>query len=179
MKENSTHMPDLNGLRAIAALSVVIAHVSLKGIADFGLPYLSDLPMAGYVVTIFFLIGFNMRSIPALSQEFIAFASLSIIMGQITINRRVVNLENVFFDYVGKISYGIYVIHLLIIFLLSIVYRDVNIAPVLKYGLVYSSVVILTLMIAWLSYTYFEKLFLKFKTRFAVVNSSNSMSQFS
>ena len=122
-------MPDLNGLRAIAALSVVIAHVSLKGIADFGLPYLSDLPMAGYVVTIFFLIGFNIRSISAvLSQEFIAFASLSMIMGQITINRRVVNLENIFFDSVGKISYGIYVIHLLIIFLLSIVYRDVNIA---------------------------------------------------
>lgn len=363
MKENSIHMPGLNGLRAIAALSVLIAHVSLKGIADFGLPYLFDLPMAGYGVTLFFVIsgflitylllqeqgktqtvdvrkfyirrilriwpvyylflsvcivvffilseqrtilvkemwfyvffaanipfifqngililvhywsigveeqfyliwpwivksmkisllrvaliifillflmklvlwmtlgttflayrfitvtrfhcmmvgaigailfhsentlfiklatnriiqlgswllfftvGFNLLSIPAvIGHELIAFASLSMIMGQITVNRRIVNLENLFFDFIGQISYGIYVIHPLIIFLLSKVYRDINIAPALKYGLVYSSVIISTVMIAWLSYIYLEKPFLKFKTRFAVVKSSNSMS---
>lgn len=364
LKDNSSvYLPGLNGLRAIAALSVLIAHVSLKGIADFGLPYLFDLPMAGYGVTLFFVIsgflitylllqeqgktqtvdvrkfyirrilriwpvyylflsvcvvvffmlgeqrvllvkemwfyvffaanipfvlqngililvhywsigveeqfyliwpwivksmktsllriallvfillfllkivfwmtlgntsleyrfitvtrfhcmmvgamgailfhnehkqfinlstntvvqlvswllffmvGFNILSIPAvIGQELIAFASLCMIMGQIIVNRRIINLENIFFDFIGQISYGIYVIHPLIIFLLSKVYRDINIAPALKYGLVYSSVTISTVMVAWLSYTYFEKPFLKFKSRFAVVKSSNSMS---
>ena len=57
MKDKLIYLPGLNGLRAIAALSVVIAHVSQEGIADFGLPRLFDLPMAGYGVTLFFVIS--------------------------------------------------------------------------------------------------------------------------
>ena len=57
MKSRPIYLPGLNGLRAIAALSVVIAHVSLKGIADFGLPSKPHLPMAGYGVTLFFVIS--------------------------------------------------------------------------------------------------------------------------
>ncbi|MGC3978989.1 MAG: acyltransferase [Paludibacteraceae bacterium] len=57
MKTTPVYLPGLNGLRAIAALSVVFAHISQKGIADFGLPFFIDLPMAGYGVTLFFVIS--------------------------------------------------------------------------------------------------------------------------
>lgn len=360
--KSSVYLPGLNGLRAIAAMSVVIAHVSERGIADFGLPYLFDLPMAGYGVTLFFVIsgflitylllqevrnkqtidikkfylrrilricpiyylfilasiltfillhktteifvkelwlyaffaanvpfifqngililvhywsigveeqfylfwpwvvrgsknkllkiaivlfallfavkialwlclgassylyrflmitrfhcmmigaigailffqskfriislfsnkfiqlfswilfvsmGFNIIQIPApIGQEIISFASLSMIMGQVTIKGRLFNLENRLCDFIGKISYGIYVIHPLIILLLSKLYINLKVDMDLKYILVYSSVVGATIFTAWLSYSYFEKPFLKLKTKFAVVKSSNSM----
>ena len=362
MKQTRIYLPGLNGLRAIAALSVVIAHISQRGIVDFGLPYLFDLPMAGYGVTLFFVIsgflitflllhevrnkqtvdikkfyvrrilriwpiyylfiivsilififlhkttevfvkelwfymffaanvpfifqngisilihywsigveeqfylfwpwvvrfsknkllkiaivlfvilfaikiglwlcfgassypyrflmitrfhcmmigaigailffqcktriinlfsnkfvqlfswilfafmGFNVIHIPALiGQEIISFAALSMIMGQVTIKDRLFNLENRFCDFIGKISYGIYVIHPLIILLLSKGYKNLKVDVDLKYILVYSSVVGATVFTAWLSYTYFEKPFLKLKNKFAVVKSSNSM----
>ena len=57
MKESPVYLPGLNGLRAIAALLVVISHISIKEIGDFGLPYLIVLPMAGYGVTLFFVIS--------------------------------------------------------------------------------------------------------------------------
>ena len=57
MNETKIYLPGLNGLRAFAALSVVIAHLSLKGIADFGLPVVDDIPMAGFGVTLFFVIS--------------------------------------------------------------------------------------------------------------------------
>jgi peptidoglycan/LPS O-acetylase OafA/YrhL len=56
-KENSIYLPGLNGLRAIAALSVVFAHISQDGIADFGLSLITELPMAGFGVTLFFVIS--------------------------------------------------------------------------------------------------------------------------
>ena len=362
MKETSIHLPGLNGLRAIAALSVVVAHVSLKGISDFGLPVLFDLPMAGNGVTLFFVIsgflitylllqelnkqgdinikkfyvrrilriwpiyylflilcvvifiilgkshevilkemwfylffaanipfifqqgimilvhywsigveeqfylfwpwvvrlsknnllkiafviffvlflikiifwytlgtssfeyrflsitrfhcmmigamgaimysnkiklfknlfsnriaqvfswflfflmGFNIIHIPpVIAQEVIAVTSLSMIIGQITVNKRIFNLENRLCNFIGKISYGIYVIHPLIVLLLSRLFKDLNIEKNFKYALVYCSVVAATIFVAWLSFNYFEKPFLKLKTKYAVIQSSNTI----
>jgi len=125
---------------------------------------------------LFLLMGFNIIYIPAvIAHEVIAIASLSMIMGQVMVNRRIINLENKLCDFIGKISYGIYVIHPIIILLLSIFYKGLDITIGFKYILVYSSVVLSTIFIAWLSYTYFEKYFLKLKTKFAVVPSSSSM----
>ena len=57
MKVNPSFLPGLNGLRAIAALSIVVAHLSLNAIADFGLTNIVHLPMAGFGVTLFFVIS--------------------------------------------------------------------------------------------------------------------------
>jgi len=125
---------------------------------------------------LFLLMGFNIVHIPAvIAQEVVAFASLSMIMGQVFVKRRIINLENKFCDFFGKISYGIYVIHPLIILLLSRLYKNLEVTIEFKYVLVYSTVVLSTIFIAWLSYTYYEKPFLKLKTKFAIVPSSNSM----
>ena len=126
--------------------------------------------------TFFVLMGLNIIHIPIpIAHEAIAIASLSMIVGQIMVSKRIVNLENKLCDFIGKISYGIYVIHPIIILLLSKIYKNLNINIYLKYVLVYSTVVFATICFAWLSYTYFEKPFLKLKSRFAVVQSSNTM----
>ena len=61
------------------------------------------------------------RYIPApVRPQLIAVISLVCIMSQL--KNPVINLENRVCDFVGKISYGIYVIHPLLIFLLSRLY---------------------------------------------------------
>jgi len=125
---------------------------------------------------LFFLMGLGIIHFPAvLGQEIIAFASLSMIMGQVTVKNRLFNLENKLFDFIGKISYGIYVIHPIIVLVLSELFRNVNVLIEIKYIIVYFSVIGFTLFFAWLSYTYFEMPFLKLKRKFAVIQSSNTM----
>lgn len=125
---------------------------------------------------LFFSMGFGIVNIPAvIGQELIALASTSMILGQIICNKRLFNLETKFFDFIGKISYGIYVIHPLIIILLSHLFKQLDIDIYLKLLLVYLSVSISTILIAWISYKYYETPFLKLKRRFMIVKSSNSM----
>ncbi len=125
---------------------------------------------------LFLLMGFGIIRIPpVIGQELVSLLSLSMIMGQIYVEKRIINLENKYFDFIGKISYGVYVIHPLIIILLSRVYKLISIPEFIKYPLVYSTVILSTIFFAWLSYTYFEEPFLKLKSKFTVVPSSNTM----
>lgn len=89
----------------------------------------------------------------------------------------IVNLENKVCDFVGKISYGIYVIHPLLIFLFSALYR--RYAMQLPHGIditvIYLTITVATILTAWLSYRFLESPFLRMKNRFAIVHSQNSM----
>ncbi len=107
-----------------------------------------------------------------IDEEIISIVALCLIIGQINIKNRIVNLENRFFDFLGKISYGIYVIHPLVIFLFSKFLNQIPNSNPLKYLAVYTIIILTTVLISFLSYTYFEKHFLKFKKRFEVVKSS-------
>ena len=116
--------------------------------------------------------------VPApIRPQVLAVLSLVCIMGQL--KQPIVNLENRACDFVGKISYGIYVIHPLLIYLLSTLYRNVNL-PLprsLSIVLIYGIVTTFTVFIAWISYRFFEGPFLKMKNRFAIVKSRNSMKE--
>ena len=66
---NTFHLKGLNGIRAIAALSVVITHV-VQGLEMFGLPRMRGLEIAGYGVTMFFtLSGFLITYLLLLEKE--------------------------------------------------------------------------------------------------------------
>jgi len=128
---------------------------------------------------LFILSGFLLEYIPAVVRtESVAILSLFLIMSQIEGKPKFINLENIYFDFIGKISYGIYVIHPLIIFILSALWIkiDLKIPIVAQYIFIYISVPSITIFVAWLSYKYFEKPFLRVKNRFAVVESQNSKS---
>jgi len=140
------------------------------------LNFFSNTVMQFISLLLFLLLGFQIIHIPALIvNEVIAFVSLSMILGQVTIQNRILNLENKLFDFIGKISYGIYVIHPLIIFLLSRLFINLEISTGIKYFFVYFSVISLTLFFTWISYTYFEIPFLRLKKKFSIIQSSNTM----
>jgi len=84
--------------------------------------------------------------------------------------RTLVNLENPLFDFLGKISYGLYVYHMPIIFLLrALLKSSFGLAPVA--WLVYVLVLGGTVVAAYLSYRFFELPFLRSKDRFSIVLS--------
>lgn len=114
--------------------------------------------------------------IPApVRPQLIAVISLVCIMSQL--KNPVINLENRVCDFVGKISYGIYVIHPLLIFLLSRLYRNVNmqLTEGLSVFVIYCMVTLVTVLVAWISYRFYESPFLRLKNKFAVILSRNSM----
>jgi peptidoglycan/LPS O-acetylase OafA/YrhL len=122
------------------------------------------------------LIAMNILILPApLTAEITAVISLFIIIGQVQGKNKIpVNLEKEWLDFLGKISYGIYVIHPFVILLFVYLYKNLNLNFYLQNFVVYSSVLILTVLFSYLSYNYFEKPFLKLKSGFAVVKSSGT-----
>ncbi len=108
-------------------------------------------------------------------KEIIAVVALVIIIGQIEVRNRLVNLELKFLDFLGRISYGIYVFHPLVIFLTSYLIRPLVMPVVLKYIVVYCAVVGLTILLAFLSYRYFESYFLRLKEKFSPLKPAGAV----
>ena len=109
--------------------------------------------------------------------QYIAILSLFVIMSQLAEKPFLVNLENHFFDFVGKISYGIYVIHPILIFVFSRWYSQLNVtwSELTQRIVIYVFITLITIVLAYISYRFYEKPFLNLKRKFAVVQSSNSL----
>ncbi|MBL0033173.1 MAG: acyltransferase [Bacteroidetes bacterium] len=109
-----------------------------------------------------------------INNEVISVFALFIIVGQANVKNRLIPLENRTFDFLGKISYGIYVIHPLVIFFAEKFIVKFSNVEVINYLTVYLIIVASTITLAYVSYNYFEKYFLNLKHKFEVVRSSNS-----
>lgn len=111
---------------------------------------------------IYLLAMFNQFHIASfLDNEIISFFTVFIILGQIT-SSSFINLERKWLNFVGKISFGLYVYHPLLIFFLSkVVTFEYNIWY--NYLTIYGVVLSTTIVISWVSYTFLESYFLKIK----------------
>ncbi|HTD92815.1 MAG TPA: acyltransferase, partial [Chitinophagaceae bacterium] len=110
--------------------------------------------------------------VTVIDTEIISSVAVCIIIGQIGVKNRLINLEVKALDFLGKISYGIYVIHPLLIFLFAKAVVNIQLPAGPKLIFVYLSIITITIFIAHLSYKYFEKYFLNIKKKFVVVQSS-------
>ena len=122
---------------------------------------------------LFFTSGLYAQYIPSpIRAEYISVVSLLVIMAGL-VSKPI--LENRLMNYLGKISYGIYVIHPLLIFVGSWVVKSTKILSNTHGGqwLVFAGVTFLTILIASLSYKYLEMPFLRLKDKFSVVKSTN------
>ena len=85
-------------------------------------------------------------------------------------NKKLENIfENQLLNYLGKISYGIYMYHqIIIVFFINILLKYFNKFEQLNNILIYSSSIILTVIVSHLSYAFFEKPILRYKSRFSL-----------
>lgn len=84
--------------------------------------------------------------------------------------RPILTLEQKIFKFLGKISYGLYVYHwLVIVVIIEIITKY---CPVLSFDLLFTNVIfyissiVITVLLSYLSYKYFETPFLRIKERF-------------
>jgi peptidoglycan/LPS O-acetylase OafA/YrhL len=90
-------------------------------------------------------------------------------------SKSVINLEVIFFNFMGNISYGFYVYHPLILYSISkLVFNFVIIDTITEQLFYFVICFVLTTIISYISFKYFESPFLKFKHKFAIIKSSNS-----
>lgn len=112
------------------------------------------------------------REYYTLDMELYTIAGCLILVNQNS-NRVFFNLENSFFNYTGRLTYGIYIVHNPIIFLCGklIPWSFIAFLP-LRYILVFMVVFSLSTITAHLSYKYLETPFLRLKERkFTIVKS--------
>jgi peptidoglycan/LPS O-acetylase OafA/YrhL len=130
--------------------------------------------IAWFFILLLLLNIFHIASV--IDHEIVSTVTLVLIIGQITLKNRIINLDLKVFDFLGKISYGTYVIHPIIIFFFTKAFKVINWepAPILKYICVYTIIPGVTVFFAWLSYEFFEKRFLILKMKFTAVASSNT-----
>jgi len=125
-----------------------------------------------------FSMAFIDLPLPSLiSNECVAVMSVFLIVNVSAERRKIVSLDLPVFDFLGKISYGIYVYHKLIIFFVARAIASslpADTGSTIKYALLMTSVSGFTVLVSWLSYTYFEKRFLVLKERFMIVPSTGS-----
>lgn len=127
--------------------------------------------VAWLIVLLMIFNSFHIASV--IDHEIVSGVTVALIIGQITVKNRLINLDNKVCDFLGKISYGMYVTHPLIIFFSAKLLKDIGTPSLWKYCLVYAFVLGTTILISWVSYEYFEKRFLKIKMKYTTVPSSN------
>ena len=85
-----------------------------------------------------------------------------------------VKLENRFWNWLGTLSYGIYMYHLLIAYLVFLAFNYINVRQwnnIVFNVVVYTIIIVLTIAAAEASHRWFEAPFLRLKSRFSVVKS--------
>lgn len=104
-----------------------------------------------------------------IDSELYAFIFLFIILNLAYNSKSILNLENKIFDFLGKISFGIYMYHTLLMMIIK--NFVVSLENTLQNYFLYLGIIsILTIIISYLSFKYLESIFLKFKTRFNVTH---------
>ena len=125
---------------------------------------------------IFLLIAVNKFHLFSIADhEIVTIATLIIITNQVSNPKKIISLENKVFDYLGKISYGLYIYNPLVIFLVGLILKHyLTSSYVLNLILIYFITISAVIIISHLSFYYMEKIFLKFKDKFAVIKSKNT-----
>jgi len=110
-------------------------------------------------------------------HEVMALSTIVIIVSQIRNQNKLINLENKVFDFLGKISYGIYMFHPLVLFLLGKSGIWFAHPQPWNYAIVVVLVTAITILVSTLSYYYFEGWFLNLKKKYTVIEDSGFRKQ--
>ncbi len=106
-----------------------------------------------------------------IDHEIMSIVTAIIILNQITEKNKIISLDNRFLDFFGKISYGIYVYHPIIIFLTIKFFGKFKNDVLINYLLVFSVIFGSTIIVSYLSFHFFENKFIRMKDKFSSVKS--------
>jgi len=125
-----------------------------------------------FYFTIIFTLFLMMKGvyIPKFHYEFYSVLFGIIILNFAANDKIKISLENKAFNYLGNISYGLYMYHSIGIVLALFICNYINLHT---NWFIYPLSFALTIFLAGLSYKYFESFFLKFKDKFSNVLSGN------
>lgn len=127
-------------------------------------------------IIILLMIFNKFHIISLIDSEILAVMTVFMIVNQASNPKPIIDLENKLADFIGKISFGIYVYHPIIISLSAfIISRFIKNNSILTLSFVYITVLTLTIAVSYLSYNYFEKPFLNFKNKFSLLNTQHSL----
>ncbi len=111
-----------------------------------------------------------------INDELVAGITVLLIMNVSSNPKTLIRFDNWYMDYLGKISYGIYVYHPLVIFLAAKCLGSFikTFDSPYNYMIIYVIVVGMTILIADLSYRFFESPFLRMKKKFSRIHSAGN-----
>ncbi|MET6997743.1 acyltransferase family protein [Chitinophaga defluvii] len=127
------------------------------------------------ILTLFLLFNSNIDhfvwntlfKLPVVAPLFINFLFLYLIIGVSLVETNLIQLRSRLFAYLGTISYGIYMYHMMIIFSIVLILKKMLIKMDL-FGstlLFYSLLLVMIILVAGISKYYFENYFLRLKSR--------------
>jgi peptidoglycan/LPS O-acetylase OafA/YrhL len=125
---------------------------------------------------VFLLAAFGKLFLPDFINHDVFSIATGVIIINIAFNPNVlVSLENKLFDFIGRISYGIYVYHVMVIILLGklLTNRIPVFNAVLQTVMLVVIVFFITILISYISYNFFEKKFLLLKAKFTKILSKS------
>ena len=123
------------------------------------------------VYTILLILLLNGIKIPYVNFEFYAVLFGVVILNLAANENTILKLENKLFHYLGKISYGLYMYHPLAI---VITLKILAIFKIDNIVIQYLSVISITILIAGVSYRYFESYFIQKKLKFSKILSGDN-----
>jgi peptidoglycan/LPS O-acetylase OafA/YrhL len=115
--------------------------------------------------------------VPGVNYEFYAILFCYLLINLASNPKSIIQFENRFMNFMGSISYGLYIYHpIAIAFVLNLLIghrANPDLLNSLSFNLqVYSLTIAITVFLSYLSYTYFEKPFLRLKDRFTVTDTN-------
>jgi peptidoglycan/LPS O-acetylase OafA/YrhL len=115
---------------------------------------------------------FEAMAIGALVHKMAAVVWMVLLLNVATNPRALLHIDVPVVNQLGKISYGIYMYHFPVLYLILYAFQQLNIpeGPITNVGL-YITVIGGTLLVAALSYRFFEQPFLRLKERFAATQA--------
>ncbi|TDW50095.1 peptidoglycan/LPS O-acetylase OafA/YrhL [Flavobacterium sp. 270] len=112
--------------------------------------------------------------LPYLHYEFYSLLFGTIILNFAANDKIKISLENNFLNYLGNISYGLYMYHPMIIILTLAICKSLNL---ITNWYIYPLTFVLTFLLAHISYKYYEKYFLKYKIKFSNILSGSKITE--
>ena len=122
------------------------------------------------VIVLLLLNYFHIASV--IDHELVSIVTVVLIINLSQNKKTLVNLDFPVFNFLGKISFGIYMVHQLVIFYTAMFIGQIQLEPIFKYLLIYTTVLGGTIFFAYLSYEFFEKRFLILKDKYSFVKST-------